>query len=195
VGEEVPGAAQAPSLIPAPAPNGPVERGAGARGARCRDCSRSVAISPRGASCAIARHWPRARIPRRNLNGRVGRVRCAGDGFVRGFVRTVAGRSPRRARDTHAHGRRPSPDERLLFRRRMRFARLAASLARCCCSRSGRPALATRWIVEPTGGRPTTFRHDVVRRRRKNYERDAGEGAGPRSRGSPGARLRGTLHW
>ena len=123
----------------------------------------------------------RTKIPRRNLERlESGAFDGQSDGFVRGFVRTVAEALGLDARETLMRmAGEPSPgDEQLLFRRRVRIAVLTAIAGAMLLLALGVGLrLATRWIVEPTGGPPDhVFRRDVVRSLvEKERERDAGE--------------------
>jgi cytoskeleton protein RodZ len=110
----------------------------------------------------------RTKIPRRNLERlESGAFDAQSDGFVRGFVRTVADAIGLDARETVMRmvGEPDVGDEGLLFRRRVRIAVLAAVVGGALLLALGLGLrLATRWIVEPAGGPPDhVFRRDAVR--------------------------------
>jgi transcriptional regulator with XRE-family HTH domain len=125
----------------------------------------------------------RTKIPRRNLERlESGAFDAQSDGFVRGFVRTVAEALGLDTRETLMRMTgEPSPDdEQLLFRRRVRIAvvtSIAGALLLLALGVGLR--LATRWIVEPTGGPPDhVFRRDAVKSLvDQERERDAGAGS------------------
>ena len=110
----------------------------------------------------------RTKIPRRNLERlESGAFDTQSDGFVRGFVRTVA---VALGLDTNEVMMRMSgeplgADEDALWRRRMRVALITAVLGGIVLIALGLGLRqATRWIVEPTGGPPDhVFRRDAVR--------------------------------
>jgi hypothetical protein len=110
----------------------------------------------------------RTKIPRRNLERlESGALDAQQDGFVRGFVRTVAEalgldsqEAVMRMVSEPAIG-----DEKLLWRRRARIALVAAVSGVVLLLLVGLGLrLATRWVVEPAGGPPDhVFRRDAVR--------------------------------
>lgn len=110
----------------------------------------------------------RTRIPRRNLERlESGAFDAQPDGFVRGFVRTVAeaiGLDPNEA-VMRLVGEPASGDEELRRRRRLRAALLGVALVGFALLVLGFGLrFATRWIVEPAGGPPDhVYRRDAVR--------------------------------
>jgi transcriptional regulator with XRE-family HTH domain len=110
----------------------------------------------------------RTKIPRRNLERlESGAFDAQSDGFVRGFVRTVAlalGLDSNEAL-MRMSGEPAGADEDALWRRRTRVALIAVVLGGLLLIGLGLGLRqATRWIVEPTGGPPDhVFRHDAVR--------------------------------
>ncbi len=111
----------------------------------------------------------RTRIPRRNLERlEAGAFDGQLDGFVRGFVRTVAealGLDPREA-VMRLVGEPVASDEEWLWRRRMRIAALSAVLAVALLLALGWALRATvRWIREPApdSGQQRVYRRDAVR--------------------------------
>jgi transcriptional regulator with XRE-family HTH domain len=110
----------------------------------------------------------RTKIPRRNLERlESGAFDAQPDGFVRGFVRTVAealGLDPNEA-VMRLVGEPASGDEEARRRRRLRAALLGVALAGVLLLVLGLGLrVATRWIVEPAGGPPDhVYRRDAVR--------------------------------
>ncbi len=110
----------------------------------------------------------RTKIPRRNLERlESGAYDTQSDGFVRGFVRTVA---EALGLDSHEAlmrmaGEPAGEDEEQILRRRVRVAVLGVVVGGILLLLFGFGLrLATRWIVEPTGGPPDhVFRRDAVR--------------------------------
>jgi hypothetical protein len=110
----------------------------------------------------------RTKIPRRNLERlESGAFDAQSDGFVRGFVRTVAEALGLDANETlmRMTGEPAGDDENALWRRRMRAALFGVVLGALLLLALGLGLRsATRWIVEPAGGPPDhVFRHDAVR--------------------------------
>ena len=110
----------------------------------------------------------RTKIPRRNLERlESGAFDAQQDGFVRGFVRTVADALGLDSRETVMRmvGEPAIGDEQRILRRRVRIAVLGAVLGGLLLLVLGIGLrLATRWIVEPAGGPPDhVFRRDAVR--------------------------------
>jgi helix-turn-helix protein len=110
----------------------------------------------------------RTKIPRRNLERlESGAFDAQSDGFVRGFVRTVADALGLDSRETvmRMTGEPTSGDEEQQWRRRARIAVLAAVLGGVALLLFGLGLrLATRWVVEPAGGPPDhVYRRDAVR--------------------------------
>jgi hypothetical protein len=108
----------------------------------------------------------RTKIPRRNLERlESGAFDAQPDGFVRGFVRTVAdalGLDSQDAVMRMVSEPASRDDERLWWRARM--ALLAAVLGGALLLLGLGLRLATRWVVEPAGGPPDhVFRRDAVR--------------------------------
>ena len=109
----------------------------------------------------------RTKIPRRNLERlESGAFDAQPDGFVRGFVRTVAealGLDSQDAVMRMVSEPASGDDERLWWRARM--ALLAAVLGGVLLLLLGLGLrLATRWVVEPAGGPPDhVYRRDAVR--------------------------------
>jgi hypothetical protein len=110
----------------------------------------------------------RTKIPRRNLERlESGAFDGQLDGFVRGFVRTVAealGLDPREA-VMRIVSEPDAGDEEWLWRRRVSAGVIGVVLAGLLLVALGLGLrMATRWIVEPTGGPPDhVFRRDAVR--------------------------------
>jgi hypothetical protein len=110
----------------------------------------------------------RTKIPRRNLERlESGAFDAQADGFVRGFVRTVAealGLDSQEAVMRMASEPAPGDEERL-WRWRMRMALFGVLIGGVLLILLGLGLrLATRWIVEPSGGPPDhVFRRDAVR--------------------------------
>ena len=110
----------------------------------------------------------RTKIPRRNLERlESGAFDAQTDGFVRGFVRTVADAL---GLDSHEAvmrmvGEPAGGDEERLWRWRARIALLGLVLGGVLLLAFGLGLrLVTRWIVEPAGGPPDhVFRRDAVR--------------------------------
>ena len=110
----------------------------------------------------------RTKIPRRNLERlESGAFDAQTDGFVRGFVRTVA---EALGLDSHEAvmrmvGEPVSGDDERLWRWRARMAVLAVVVGGALLLLLGLGLrMATRWIVEPAGGPPDhVFRRDAVR--------------------------------
>jgi hypothetical protein len=110
----------------------------------------------------------RTKIPRRNLERlESGAFDAQQDGFVRGFVRTVAdalGLDAREAVMRMSH-EPMGADEEALWRRRARIALFTVVSGAVLLLLFGLGLrLATRWVVEPAGGPPDhVFRRDAVR--------------------------------
>ena len=110
----------------------------------------------------------RTKIPRRNLERLESGVYDGQlDGFVRGFVRTVAealGLDPREA-VMRIVAEPAGGDEEWLWRRRVRAGVIGVVLAGLLLLALGLGLrMATRWIVEPSGGPPDhVYRRDAVR--------------------------------
>ena len=110
----------------------------------------------------------RTKIPRRNLERlESGAFDAQTDGFVRGFVRTVADALGLDSNEAVMRmvGEPAIGDEELLWRRRMRIGLVAALLGGVLLIGLGLGLrIATRWVVEPAGGPPDhVFRRDAVR--------------------------------
>jgi len=110
----------------------------------------------------------RLKIPRRNLERlESGALDAQSDGFVRGFVRTVAEGLGLDANETLMRmvGEPTGGDDDLLWRRRVRLGLLGVLVGGVLLLLLGLGLrLATRWVVEPTGGPPDhVFRRDAVR--------------------------------
>jgi cytoskeleton protein RodZ len=110
----------------------------------------------------------RTKIPRRNLERlESGAFDAQPDGFVRGFVRTVALALGLDSNEVvmRMSGEPTGTDEDALWRRRTRVALIAVVLGGLLLVGLGLGLRqATRWIVEPAGGPPDhVFRHDAVR--------------------------------
>ena len=110
----------------------------------------------------------RTKIPRRNLERlESGAFDAQSDGFVRGFVRTVAQALGLDSNEAvmRMSGEPTGTDEDALWRRRTRVALIAVVLGGLLLIGLGLGLRqATRWIVEPAGGPPDhVFRRDVVR--------------------------------
>lgn len=110
----------------------------------------------------------RTKIPRRNLERlESGAFDAQTDGFVRGFVRTVAQALGLDSNETvmRMSGEPAGADEDALWRRRTRVALVAVVLGGLLLLGLGLGLRqATRWIVEPTGGPPDhVFRRDALR--------------------------------
>jgi transcriptional regulator with XRE-family HTH domain len=119
----------------------------------------------------------RLKIPRRNLERlESGAFDAQSDGFVRGFVRTVAEALGLDANETlmRMSGEPDASDEGALFRRRVRIAAITVLFGGILLIALGLGLrYATRWIVEPAGGPPDhVYRHDAVRALAE-HERDA----------------------
>jgi transcriptional regulator with XRE-family HTH domain len=129
----------------------------------------------------------RTKIPRRNLERLESGVFDGQlDGFVRGFVRTVAealGLDPQEAVMRIVAEPDGDDDERL-WRRRVRAGVIGAVLAVLLLIALGIGLrMVTRWIVEPAGGPPDhVYRRDVVRSL-ADHERDEAGAAGSRKDG------------
>ena len=122
----------------------------------------------------------RTKIPRRNLERlESGAFDAQSDGFVRGFVRTVAQALGLDSNEVvmRMSGEPTGADEDALWRRRMRVALLTTVLGGLLLIALGLGLRqATRWIVEPAGGPPDhVFRRDAVR---SLAEQQHGEAAG-----------------
>ena len=110
----------------------------------------------------------RLKIPRRNLERlESGAFDAQTDGFVRGFVRTVAEALGLDSGETlmRMSGEPIGADEDALWRRRARVALITALVGGLLLIGLGLGLRqATRWIVEPAGGPPDhVFRRDAVR--------------------------------
>ena len=110
----------------------------------------------------------RTKIPRRNLERlESGAFDAQSDGFVRGFVRTVAEALGLDAKETVMRmiGEPAGGDDELLWRRRVRIGVLTALIGGVLLIGMGLALrYATRWVVEPAGGPPDhVYRRDVVR--------------------------------
>jgi len=110
----------------------------------------------------------RTKIPRRNLERlESGAFDAQSDGFVRGFVRTVADALGLDAKEAVMRmvGEPAGGDDELLWRRRVRIGVLTALIGGVLLIGMGLGLrYATRWVVEPTGGPPDhVYRRDVVR--------------------------------
>jgi hypothetical protein len=110
----------------------------------------------------------RTKIPRRNLERLESGVFDGQlDGFVRGFVRTVAEALGLDAREAVMRivAEPAAGDEEWLWRRRVRAGAIGVALAALLLLALGIGLrLATRWIVEPAGGPPDhVYRRDAVR--------------------------------
>ena len=110
----------------------------------------------------------RLKIPRRNLERlESGALDAQSDGFVRGFVRTVAEALGLDAHETlmRMAGEPTGADEDALWRRRSRVALVTVVAGGLLVIALGLALRqATRWIVEPAGGPPDhVYRHDAVR--------------------------------
>jgi Helix-turn-helix domain len=110
----------------------------------------------------------RTKIPRRNLERlESGAFDAQSDGFVRGFVRTVAQALGLDSNEVvmRMSGEPTGADEDALWRRRMRVVLLTVVLGGLLLIGLGLGLRqATRWIVEPAGGPPDhVFRRDAVR--------------------------------
>lgn len=121
----------------------------------------------------------RTRIPRRNLERlESGAFDAQRDGFVRGFVRTVAVALGLDSNEVmmRMSGEPVGADEQELWRRRMRVALLTALLGGLVLVALGLGLRqATRWIVEPAGGPPDhVFRRDAVRSLAEQQHEQAG---------------------
>ena len=110
----------------------------------------------------------RTKIPRRNLERlESGAFDAQTDGFVRGFVRTVAAALGLDSNEAvmRMTGEPTAGNEDALWRRRRRrvlFAAVTGVLLLIALGLGVRQA--TRWIVEPAGGPPDhVFRRDAVR--------------------------------
>ena len=119
----------------------------------------------------------RTKIPRRNLERlESGAFDAQPDGFVRGFVRTVAQALGLDSNEVvmRMSGEPTGIDEDALWRWRTRVALIAVVLGGLLLIGLGLGLRqATRWIVEPAGGPPDhVFRHDAVR---SLAEQQAGE--------------------
>jgi cytoskeletal protein RodZ len=118
------------------------------------------------------------KIPRRNLERlESGAYAAQADGFVRGFVRTVAealGLDPHEA-VMRLVGEPASGDEEWRRRRRLRAVLLGVVLGAILLLAFGWGLrLATRWIVEPAGGPPDhVYRRDAVRSLAESGEQEA----------------------
>jgi hypothetical protein len=109
----------------------------------------------------------RTKIPRRNLERlESGVFDSQADGFVRGFVRTVAealGLDPREA-VMRLVGEPPGGDEDWRHRHVWTLAGLAAVAGLLLVLLGLGLRFATRWVVEPSGGEPeVVYRRDAVR--------------------------------
>jgi hypothetical protein len=125
----------------------------------------------------------RTKIPRRNLERlESGAFDAQSDGFVRGFVRTVALALGLDSNEVmmRMSGEPAGADEDALWRRRMRVALLTAVLGGLALIALGLGLRqATRWIVEPAGGPPDhVFRRDAVRSLADRQHEKAGARAG-----------------
>jgi hypothetical protein len=123
----------------------------------------------------------RLKIPRRNLERlESGAFDAQSDGFVRGFVRTVAEGLGLDANETlmRMTGEPAGFDDELLWRRRVRLGLVGVLLGGVLLLLLGLGLrLATRWVVEPAGGPPDhVFRRDAVR---SLAEQEAREHAAP----------------
>jgi hypothetical protein len=110
----------------------------------------------------------RTKIPRRNLERlESGAFDAQQDGFVRGFVRTVADALGLDAREAvmRMSDEPTGVNEDELWRRRARIALLTLVSGAVLLLVFGLTLrLATRWVVEPAGGPPDhLFRRDAVR--------------------------------
>jgi hypothetical protein len=120
----------------------------------------------------------RTKIPRRNLERlESGAFDAQSDGFVRGFVRTVAlalGLDSNEA-VMRMSGEPAGADEDALWRRRTRVALITVVLGGLLLIALGLGLRqATRWIVEPAGGPPDhVFRRDAVRSLAEQQEAEA----------------------
>ncbi len=119
----------------------------------------------------------RTKIPRRNLERlESGAFDAQPDGFVRGFVRTVAEALGLDSKEAVMRmvGEPAGGDEGGLWNRRTRVALLGVVLGGLLLLALGYGLrLATRWIVEPAGGPPAhVFRRDAVRSLAE-HERDS----------------------
>jgi hypothetical protein len=120
----------------------------------------------------------RTKIPRRNLERlESGAFDAQSDGFVRGFVRTVADALGLDSQEAVMRmvGEPSAGDDELLWRRRVRIGVLAAVVSGMVLIGLGLGLrYATRWVVEPAGGPPDhVYRRDVVRALAEG-EHDAG---------------------
>ena len=133
----------------------------------------------------------RTKIPRRNLERLESGVFDGQlDGFVRGFVRTVAdalGLDPQEA-VMRIVAEPEGGDEERLWRRRVRAGAIGVVLAALLLLLLGIGLrMATRWIVEPAGGPPDhVFRRDAVRSLAE-HEREAAGAQRAREGGAPDA--------
>jgi helix-turn-helix protein len=110
----------------------------------------------------------RTKIPRRNLERlESGAFDAQSDGFVRGFVRTVADALGLDSREAVMRmvGEPAGGDDELLWRRRVRIGVLVTVVGGVLLVGLGLGLrYATRWVVEPAGGPPDhVYRRDVVR--------------------------------
>ena len=121
----------------------------------------------------------RTKIPRRNLERlESGAFDAQTDGFVRGFVRTVALALGLDSNEVvmRMSGEPTGADEDALWRRRTRVAMITLVLGGLLLIGLGLGLRqATRWIVEPAGGPPDhVFRRDAVRSLAEQQAAEAG---------------------
>ena len=122
----------------------------------------------------------RTKIPRRNLERlESGAFDAQQDGFVRGFVRTVADALGLDSREAVMRmvAEPAIGDEQRVLRRRVRIALIGVVVGGLLLLVLGIGLrLATRWIIEPAGGPPDhVFRRDAVRSL-ADHERGVGSG-------------------
>src|SRR5262245_55403575 len=126
----------------------------------------------------------RTKIPRRNLERlESGALDAQPDGFVRGFVRTVADALGLDSREAVMRmvAEPAGSDEERIWRWRARMALLGIAVGGVLLLLLGLGLrLATRWVVEPAGGPPDhVFRRDAVRSLAEQESRAHGAAAAP----------------
>ena len=138
-----------------------------AEGAAERSIGRYLASQRQLRGISLDELAARTRIPRRNLERlEAGAFDEQRDGFVRGFVRTVAdalGLDPREA-VMRLVGEPIGGDEEWRRRRLWSLVGAAVVVGALLIALGLGLRLATRWIVEPSGGPPEViYRRDAVR--------------------------------